>query len=473
MGFKLNDTIAAIATPRGSGGIAIIRISGKDAKKIAANMVFPCGGGEIYNMEDRKLTLCRIVDSCEENGGYLIDRALVAVMEAPKTYTGEEVVEINCHGGYLVADKVLDSLLKCGARLAEAGEFTRRAFINGKTDLSGAEAVMDLMNASTDAGLHNAAMSLTGKLEQKIKDIRQDVLELASHVSAVADYPEEVDPLDDTEVTEKLEEIHKRLKSMADGFDTGRVMRDGVRTAIVGKPNVGKSSILNALLKFERAIVTDIPGTTRDTIEEVINIGGIALRLIDTAGIRNAADEVEKIGIEKSEENIKEADLVLFVVDSSEELSQEDFRIAENVKDKKCILICNKTDKNKLSLKDEDIEKFAELLKITPDGITATSAPTGAEPMGIDVLEKKISDMFAYGAVRTDEVYLANERQKDAVIRADISVLKAKDGIETGMPYDLMFVDLEDAMSALGEITGETVQEEIIDSVFERFCVGK
>lgn len=465
--MKLNDTIAAIATPRGAGGIAIIRVSGRDAVEIAARLVKPGGGRALSDLESHKLTLCRVYDG--KNPAYMLDRALAAVMYAPKSYTGENVVEINCHGGFLAAEKILCGLLENGARLAEAGEFTRRAFINGKTDLSGAEAVLDLMNASSEAGLHNAALSLTGELARKIGKIREEVLSLAAHVSAAADYPEEVDAPETEEVEAKLAALRGELNRLAGGFNTGRIMRDGVRTAIVGKPNVGKSSILNALLRFERAIVTDVPGTTRDTIEEVICVGGIALRLIDTAGIRSAADEVERIGIERSESNIKLADLVLLVIDSSSELSEDDMRIAAAVRDKKVILILNKTDKETVT----DFERTAEVLNISPAAVVKTSAPKGMTPEGIDALEKVISDMFVCGGVKYDEVYLTNERQRDSVLKADAALDRAEDGLKTGMPYDLLFVDLEDAMYALGEITGETVQEEIVDSVFERFCVGK
>ena len=463
----LNDTIAAIATPRGSGGIAIIRLSGENAETIAAEMVHPYGGKKVSELESHKLTLSRVCPKGRED--FIIDEALVAVMRAPRSYTGENVVEINCHGGFLAADKNLRGLLMCGARLAEAGEFTRRAFINGKTDLSGAEAVMDLMNSSTDAGLHNAAMSMTGALAKKINALREVVLGLAAHVSAAADYPDEVDPIPEDELGEKLSELRSKVKSLLGGFDTGRIMRDGVRCAIVGKPNVGKSSILNALLRFERAIVTDIPGTTRDTIEELINVGGIALRISDTAGIRTASDEVEKIGIERSVENIKSADLCLFVIDSSEELSDEDMSIAGAIGDKKTILVLNKCDKTAKASADAVLEK----LGINPDEIIETSAPKGEAAEGIDSLEKVISDMFARGAVRTDEVYIANERQRDSLIKAESAIGRAYDGLMMGMPYDMLFIDLEDALTALGEITGLTVSEEIIDSVFERFCVGK
>lgn len=464
--MKLNDTIAAIATPRGAGGIAIIRLSGLEAEAIADKMVKSINGKSLNELESHKLTLCKIYTS---NTNSLVDEALVAVMRAPHSYTGENVVEINCHGGFLTADKILNGLLSCGARLAEAGEFTRRAFINGKTDLSGAEAVMDLINSSTDAGMHNAAMSVTGALADKINKLREKALGIAAHISAAADYPDEVDAPESDELLCKLSEIRDKITEMLSGFDKGRILRDGVRCAIVGKPNVGKSSILNALLRFERAIVTDVPGTTRDTIEELINIGGIALRITDTAGIRNASDEVERIGIEKSLENISAADLCLFVIDASEQITDEDKIIAEALGNKKTILIMNKNDKGVIC----DSTSVCTELNLKPDYIIETSAPKGRGASGIDRLESVISDMFAYGEVRTDEVYITNERQRDSLIRAEASVMRAIDGLKMGMPYDLLFIDVEDTLTALGEVTGLTVSEEIIDNVFEKFCVGK
>ncbi len=464
--MRLNDTIAAIATPRGAGGIAIIRVSGNDAEKIVGNMIKAYNGKGIADFESHKLTLCRVYD-CEKSD-FMIDEALVAVMRAPKSYTGENVVEINCHGGFLIADKILNGILKRGARLADAGEFTRRAFINGKTDLSGAEAVVDLMEATTEAGLHNAAISIDGALSDKIKDLREMVLSVAANVSAAADYPDEVDMPENDELMALIENILDEINALLDSFDTGRVIRDGVRTVIAGRPNVGKSSVLNALLREERAIVTDIPGTTRDTIEEVINIGGMALRLTDTAGIRDAGDEVEKIGIEKSLENIKNADLCLFVLDSSEEITENDKEIAKALYGKPVIVILNKSDKEAV-LDEEKVRKSLEL-----DGtVVKTSAPKGKEACGIDDLENIISNMFVKGKLDSNRVYISNERQRDSLFKAKDALWHARDGIFMGLPSDLLFVDLEDALSAFGEITGETVQEEIVDSVFKRFCVGK
>ncbi len=465
--MKLNDTIAAIATPRGVGGIAIIRLSGEMAPEIAASIVHPYGNNSVTNLESHKLTLCRI--SSYDRPDLILDEALVSVMRAPKSYTGENVVEINCHGGFLAADKILTSILKSGARLAEAGEFTRRAFINGKTDLSGAEAVMDLMNSNSESGLHNAAITLNGALADKINALRASVMELAAHISASADYPEEVDPPSIEELDEDFSSLQKELSILLEGFDTGRIMRDGVRTTIVGKPNVGKSSILNSLLRWERAIVTDVPGTTRDTIEEVVTVGGIALRLSDTAGIRDASDEVEKIGIERSVQSIQDADLCLFVLDCSKDLSDDDIEIAKALEGKKTILVVNKTDKAARYTP----ETATKILKISPEAVVLTSAPKGKSPIGIDALEIAISEIFTLGKVKADEVYLANERQRDSLLRATASLKHALDGLLAGMPYDLLFIDLEDTLTALGEVTGETVSEEIINRVFEKFCVGK
>lgn len=463
--MKLNDTIAAIATPRGSGGIAIIRLSGENAESIAAKMIVPYGNKNICALESHKLTLCRVYS----DESYLLDEALVAVMRAPKSYTGENVVEVNCHGGFLAADKILHGLLKCGARLAEPGEFTRRAFINGKTDLSGAEAVVDLLNSSTEAGLHNAALSVTGALAEKINNLRSRLMEIAAHISAAADYPDEVDAPEDYVLSGDLSEIRDEVLSLLRSFETGRILKDGVRCAIVGKPNVGKSSILNALLRFERAIVTDVPGTTRDTIEELISIGGIALRLTDTAGIREAVDEVEKIGIERSIENINLADLCLFVIDSSAIPDDTDMAIKDAIAEKASILILNKTDKGSLISK-ADAEK---IFGISAEKIIETSIPKGADAQGIDKLESIISDMFAYEDLSADRVYITSERQRDSLLRADAGLGRALDGLSVGMPYDLLFIDVEDVLSALGEVTGLTVSEEIIDNVFEKFCVGK
>ena len=464
--MKMFDTIAAIATPVGVGGIAIIRLSGESAVNCAEKIVFPKNKKSVSELESHKLTLsdiCRTADSA------VIDEALAVVMRGPHSYTGEDVVEINCHGGYLVAESILEELLLVGARLAEAGEFTRRALMNGKTDLLKAEATIDLIHSNSALGRDNAARTLTGVLSEKVEEIRAEAIEFAANISAVADYPDEIDEIPEAVLEERVESISAKIEELLSGFAKGRIMRDGIKTVIAGRPNVGKSSLLNAISRTERAIVTDIPGTTRDTVEEYVTVNGIALRLIDTAGIRESDNSVEKIGIEKAKENIEESELCLFVIDASEGISDEDLKIFEYTKGKTVIVILNKTDKSM----EMPVKGFAEALKIAPEEIVATATPSGGQPSGIDELERKISEKFLAGGISKDDVFISNDRQKDALIKAKQIVIGMKECIKNQMPTDVLYVDLEELIAALGEVTGITVQDEIIDMVFSRFCVGK
>lgn len=465
--MKLHDTIAAIATPIGTGGIAVLRLSGTDAEKITARAVSPKSGRALEDFESHKLTLCKIhqIDSPDA----IIDEGLVAVMRAPHSYTGETVVEINCHGGYYAAGKILEELLKAGARLAEGGEFTRRAFLNGKTDLTGAEAVMDIIDSNSVCGLRNAAQILDGSLAEKINGMRERVMTVAAHISAAADYPEEVDPPNRTELKDNLSDILGDMGSLLNSFDTGRIIRDGITTVIVGRPNVGKSSLLNALSRSDRAIVTDIPGTTRDVIEEYVRIGGISLRLLDTAGIRTGADKVEQIGINRTLEQISAADLCLFILDSTEPISEIDIEISKRLSGKPAIVLLNKTDLTATLSADE----VSESLHIPSEHILETAVPPSGRIQGIDALEKTVTDMFIKERMGSGQVYLSNTRQRDSLLKAHSALSCGIESLNSGMPLDLLFVDLEDALSALGEITGVTVREEIIDNVFSRFCVGK
>lgn len=465
--MKLHDTITAIATPIGSGGIAILRISGTEAEQIAQKIVRTKSQRPLNKLESHKLTLSDIHLLGQPNA--IIDEVLVTVMRAPHSYTGEDVVEIHCHGGFLAADRILDQLLKAGARLAEAGEFTRRAFIHGKKDLSGAEATMDIIQSHSSLGLQNAAETATGKLAEKIQHLRKEVLAIAAHISAAADYPDEIDAPLPEDTRAGLADIQQKMQSLSDGFSTGRMLKDGIHTVIVGRPNVGKSSILNALARAERAIVTDIPGTTRDIIEEYIQIRGASLRLLDTAGIREKADAVEEIGIARAKENMKKADLCLFVIDVSTGILQEDIEIADELRQKESILILNKTDQAGTITP----AKAAKQLHIPIEDIIQTATPKNQPPTGIEQLEDCIAEKFITGKFTPGEVYITNQRQKDALCKAENAIARAIKSTETAMPYDLLFIDLEDAIAALGEITGETVQEEIIDQVFSRFCVGK
>ena len=464
--MKAFDTIAAIATPIGVGGIAIIRISGEAAEEMTGKIAFPKSGKVLCHLESHKLTLA---DIKRQSDGSVLDEALVAVMRGKNSYTGETVVEINCHGGYMAAESVMEELFRAGVRQAEAGEFTRRAVMNGKMDLIRAEAVVDLIHSNSALGQSNAAKALAGKLSQKVNKIREKAVEFAAHISAIADYPEEIDEMPSCEIEARICDIASDIDEMIGGFSRGRIMREGITTVIAGRPNVGKSSLLNALSRCERAIVTDIPGTTRDTIEEYVNLSGVALKLIDTAGIRESDNSVEKIGIERARENIENADLCLFVVDSSQGLTDEDLEIFQYMKGKNVIVILNKTDKGVAMSQSE----FAKSLGIDERFVVLTATPKNGEVVGIDRLEEKISEMFLQGEINADDVFISNDRQKNALIKAKNVALGMIDGVRLGMPSDMLYVDLEEVIGALGEVTGQTVQEEIIDRVFERFCVGK
>lgn len=464
--MKLYDTIAAIATPIGTGGIAIVRLSGADAEAIAGQIIAPKGGRPLSGLASHKLTLAQIHRLGAPS--QQIDEALVAVMRAPHSYTGENVVEIQCHGGFFAARTILDQLLCAGARLAEAGEFTRRAFLNGRMDLTGAEATMDVIDAHSEAGLESAATVQSGKLKEKIDALREQVLSITSHISATADYPDEVDAPPSCDLQAQLHQLQSGIQTLLDSFQTGRMLRDGICTAIVGRPNVGKSSILNALARADRAIVTDIPGTTRDIVEEYIQIGGVALRLLDTAGIREGTDAVEQIGIQRTRENMRRADLCLFVIDSAAGITEADREIAAELQGRQALLLLNKTDKAALTT-----AEAAEKLPWPAESIIETATPKDAPPQGIDVLEQAILQRFLAGGFTPGAVYLSSERQKDALLKAQAAILRAEDAVQSGLPFDLLYVDLEDALSAFGEVTGRTVQDEVIDQVFSRFCVGK
>ncbi len=464
--MKVFDTIAAIATPIGVGGIAIIRISGDFAEECTSNIVFPISGKAISYIESHKLTLCEVRRASD---GAVLDEALVAVMRAPHSYTGETVVEINCHGGHIVAEAILEELFRAGARQAEPGEFTRRAFMNGKTDLLKAEAVIDLIHSNSELGQENAAKTLSGKLSEKVNKLREDAVEFAANLSAIADYPDEIDDMPTYELENRTRKILSGIEALLGGFKKGKIMRDGIMTVIAGRPNVGKSSLLNAIARYDRAIVTDIPGTTRDTVEEYVTVKGIALRLVDTAGIRESENSVEQIGIERAKENISRAELCLFVLDASADITSEDLEIFGYTKDKNVIVILNKTDKSG----DIDVDYYTKILNTDKENIVLTSTPKIGETTGVDILEEKIAERFMSGTISKDDVFISNDRQKDSLIKAKQSAENMLTAIECGMPNDMLYIDLEEVVSALGEVTGVTVQEEIIDKVFERFCVGK
>lgn len=459
----MDPTIAAIATPLGAGGIGIIRMSGQDALSIA-DKVFKSKSKKVLQ-EQRSHTIHYgwIIDPDTEE---VIDEVLMMLMKGPNTYTREDVIEINCHGGMIVIQKILQLLLKNGAQLAEPGEFTKRAFLNGRIDLSQAEAVIDIINAQTELSLQSSISQLGGTLSQKVKNLRQELLEMIAHIEASIDYPE----YDMEELTyEMIQNKTKMLLDQVNDFirtaDTGRMIREGIQTVIIGKPNVGKSSLLNALLREQRAIVTDIPGTTRDVLEEYITIQGVPLKLMDTAGIRETADVVEQIGVEKSKEWMTKSDLVLVMMDASTKFTTEDHEIFKLIEGKRCLVLINKTDlPRKLDIK----QVFAYVDK---EQILELSVKEGE---GMDQLENRLREMFFAGEINVkDDVFITNVRHKDALVKAKSSLETVLETIELEMPEDCLSIDLQSAYEYLGEITGETVGESIIHQIFSQFCLGK
>lgn len=447
----MNDTIVAISTALGEGAISIIRVSGDDAIKIVNNIF---KGKDLDNVESHTINYGHIVYKDE-----IIDEVLVSVMKAPKTYTKEDVIEINSHGSVAVVNKIMEILLLSGCRLAEPGEFTKRAFLNGRIDLTEAEGVMDLINSETELTRKMAVNELSGKVSKLITDLREKIVALISNIEVNIDYPEyediEVVTIDriKTEVKEMKEELTKILKLSEDG----KILKDGIKTVILGKPNVGKSSLLNALLEENKAIVTDVKGTTRDIVEGSIIVGGVKLNLIDTAGVRKSSDVVEKIGIEKSLSLIDEAELILLVLDSSEELTEEDKFLLDKTKDKKRIVIMNKDDLKSNNKYNEEVIRI--------------SAKTN---QGIDLVKDKIKELFNANAfLNKNLTYFTNVRQITLLKQAIESLNDAYQGVLNNSEIDMIEIDLKLAWERLGDIIGANYTEELIDNLFSRFCLGK
>ena len=442
----MNDTIAAISTTLGVGAISIIRVSGNDAIKIV-NKIFK--GKNLEKVETHTINYGHIVDKDE-----IIDEVLVSVMKSPKTFTTEDVVEINCHGGISTTNKVLELLLNNGARLAEPGEFTKRAFLNGRIDLTQAESVMDLINSKNESKRKVAIKGLNGYVSNIIRNLRQEILELLASIEVNIDYPEYEDAIVMTEIKEKLTKIINESEN-------GKILTSGIKTIIIGKPNVGKSSILNRLLDEEKAIVTDIEGTTRDTVEGSITINGVSLNIIDTAGIRETEDIVEKIGVEKSLSLINEADLIVIVLNNSEELTEEDKKILTACKDKKVIVVINKS----------DLERKINLDDIKYQNIVYTNT---IDLNGINSLKEKIVELFNLNELeQQDYTYLSNVRQISLAKDAYQILEEVDNGIKNEVPVDMIEIDIKRAWEKLGEIIGETYTEELIDQLFSQFCLGK
>ncbi|MFI8723044.1 tRNA uridine-5-carboxymethylaminomethyl(34) synthesis GTPase MnmE [Bacillus altitudinis] len=458
------DTIAAISTPMGEGAIAIIRLSGPDAVQIADRMYKGPKEKKLVSVDSHTIHYGHIVDSSTEQ---VIEEVMVSVLRAPKTFTREDVIEINCHGGIVTVNKVLQLALKEGARLAEPGEFTKRAFLNGRIDLSQAEAVMDLIRAKTDRAMNVAMTQMEGRLSGLIKRLRGEILETLAHVEVNIDYPEydDVEEMTHRVLVEKATSVKKEIESLLTTSQQGKILREGLSTVIIGRPNVGKSSLLNSLVQETKAIVTDIPGTTRDVIEEYVNVRGVPLRLVDTAGIRETEDIVERIGVERSRQVLKEADLILLVLNYSEELSEEDIKLFEAVSGMDIIVIVNKTDlEPKL-----DVEKVKELAEDRP--VVTTSL---LQEKGIDELEMAIQSLFFTGSIESgDLTYVSNTRHIALLQEAKQSIEDALEGIEMDVPIDIVQIDLTRCWEQLGEIIGDAVHESLIDQLFSQFCLGK
>ena len=454
------DTIAAIATAMSSAGIGIVRISGSEAIEIIQKIFR--GKKEKNFAEEKTYT---IHYGYIADGEEIIDEVLVMLMKAPHSYTGEDTVEIDCHGGIYVVKKIMETVIKYGARPAEPGEFTKRAFLNGKMDLSQAEAVIDIIDSKNEYALKSSVSQLKGSVQKKIGEIREEILYHTAFIETALDDPEHISVDGYGETLKKvvdnlLEEIRRLLISA----DNGRIIKEGIKTVIVGKPNAGKSSLLNVLVGEERAIVTDIEGTTRDVLEENIQFQGVSLNIMDTAGIRETKDVVEKIGVDKAKNHANEADLIIYVADASRPLDDNDEEIIEMIRDKQVIVLLNKSDLDMVVTKEELQEKLNKPMIVI----------SAKEEQGIKELEETLKEMFFHGDISfNDEVYITNIRHKTALQDAAESLEKVLISIENGMPEDFYSIDLLDAYESLGSITGETIGEDLVNEIFSKFCMGK
>lgn len=455
------DTITAISTPIGEGAIAIVRLSGPDAVSITADLF---DGKDLTKVDSHTINYGKIMDP-ETNE--VAEEVMVSVMRAPKTFTREDVVEINCHGGMVSVNRVLEILLQKGARLAEPGEFTKRAFLNGRIDLSQAEAVMDLIRAKTDKAMSVALKQMDGRLSGLIQKYRQDLLETVAHVEVNIDYPEydDVEEMSHEMMKKKTKEVHDEIEELLQVAKQGKILREGLATAIIGRPNVGKSSLMNTLVQENKAIVTEIPGTTRDIIEEYVNVRGVPLRLVDTAGIRETEDIVEKIGVNRSRQVLKESDLILFVLNYNDDLTEEDRKLFEAISGLEYIVIINKTDlPQKLNL--EEVKVIA--------GDRPIISTSLIEEKGVDELESAIAKTFFAGDIDTgDLTYVSNVRHIQLLKQAKQALEDAMQSLEMNMPLDIVQIDVTRTWEFLGEIIGDTASDSLIDQLFSQFCLGK
>ncbi|RDI40875.1 tRNA uridine-5-carboxymethylaminomethyl(34) synthesis GTPase MnmE [Falsibacillus pallidus] len=458
------DTIAAISTPMGEGAIAIVRLSGDEAFLIADKIFKGPGNKKLSTQASHTIHYGHIVDPKTD---VVVEEVMVSLMRGPRTFTREDVVEINCHGGLVSVNRVLQLILNQGARLAEPGEFTKRAFLNGRIDLSQAEAVMDLIRAKTDRAMNVAMGQMEGRLSKLIQKLRQEILETLAHVEVNIDYPEydDVEEMTHKMLIEKAQFVREEIVKLIRTSEQGKILREGLSTVIIGRPNVGKSSLLNSLVHENKAIVTDIPGTTRDVIEEYVNVRGVPLRLVDTAGIRETEDIVERIGVERSRKVLKEADLILLVLNYSDELTIEDENLFKAVEGMDVIVIINKTDlPEKINM--DKVKALAKDHKIVSTSLL--------QEQGVDELEEAISTLFFAGSIESgDMTYVSNSRHVALLNQALNAIEEAINGVEMGTPIDIVQIDLTRTWELLGEITGDTVHESLIDQLFSQFCLGK
>lgn len=465
MNPNMSQTIAAISTAMTESGIGIVRMSGEEAFQIADKIYRSKKGNKVLaEQKSHTIHYGYIVD-----GDETIDEVLVMLMRGPHSFTGEDTVEINCHGGVFVVKKILETTIKYGARPAQPGEFTKRAFLNGRIDLSQAEAVIDVIQSKNEYALKSSVSQLKGNIKKKINEIRNEILYHTAFIETALDDPEHISVDGYGEQLKVVVDNHlKEIKELLASADDGRIIKEGINTVIVGKPNAGKSSLLNLMVGEDRAIVTDIAGTTRDVLQETINLQGISLNIMDTAGIRNTEDIVEKIGVEKAISHANDADLIIYVIDSSTPLDENDYKILEIVRKKKTIILLNKSDLDMMITR-KDVEDILPEKDMIP--VIEISAKN---QKGIDELEEALKEMFYKGSISfNSEIYITNVRQKTALQDAYESLRKVKESIELGMPEDFYSIDLMDAYESLGNITGETIGEDLVNEIFSKFCMGK